>query len=130
VTRIAIPIFRLRVSPVFDSSTRILFIDIEKDREVDRKEIYLDELSLTERVRIFQKSGITTVICGGISDVMESMLSRVKIDLISNISGEIEQVLAAYLTKRLDNPRFLMPGVGRNFFNDGVQTKERNHESH
>ena len=111
MTRIAVPIFRSRISPVFDSCTRILLVDIQKNREIDRKEIFLDELSLTERVTILRKSGVTTVLCGGISGIMEKMLSSAKIDLISDISGTIDGVLAAYLAGNLDAPQFRMPEV-------------------
>ena len=108
--RVAIPIFRSRVSPVFDSCTRVLLVDIEKNREIERNEIYLDELSLTERVTIIQKSKVTTVICGGISDMLQNMLRGVDIKLRTGIAGEVDQVVAAYLSKALDEPRFHMPG--------------------
>ena len=101
MTRIAIPIFRRRVSPVFDSCARVLLVDIEKDREVDRNEFYLDALSLNERLTILHKSGVNVVICSGISEVMEKMVVGKKIELIGNITGEIESVLKAYLTGEL-----------------------------
>jgi hypothetical protein len=88
VTRVAIPIFRKKMSPVFDSCSRVLLVDIVKNREVDRKEIYLDSLSLTDRLAILLKSGVSVVICGGISNVMENMVVGVKIDLFCNITGE------------------------------------------
>ena len=94
-----------------DTCTRILVVDIETGREIDRKEIYLDALSLTERVTILRKSSVHTVICGGISDTLVNMLSGAKFTLISDISGEIEQVLAAYLAGSLNDSRFLMPGA-------------------
>ena len=70
MTRIAIPIFRMKVSPVFDSCTRVLLVDIEKDREVDRKEFYLDALSLNERLTILHKSGVDV----GIADAFVYIL--------------------------------------------------------
>lgn len=103
----------MRVSPVFDTCTRILVVDMETHREIDRKEIYLDSLSLTERVAILRKSGVHTVICAGISDTLANMLAGAKITLISDISGEIEPVLAAYLDEKLDDARFRMPGAAR-----------------
>ena len=108
--RVAIPIFRSRVSPVLDSCTSVLLVDVEESRELERKEIYLDELSLTERVTLIQKSKVKTVICGGISDILQNMLRSSDIDLITGIAGEVDQVVAAYLSKGLDEPRFHMPG--------------------
>jgi predicted Fe-Mo cluster-binding NifX family protein len=112
--RVAIPIFRARVSPVFDECTRVLFVDIENDREVERKEMYLDEFSLTERLSILQKSGVSTVICGGISDLLQNMLQSARISLIMGIAGEVDQVLTAFIDEGLDESRFQMPGFKRN----------------
>jgi hypothetical protein len=38
------------------------------------------------------------------------MLQSAKIYLISGIAGEIDEVVAAYLSKRLNEQRFHMPG--------------------
>jgi predicted Fe-Mo cluster-binding NifX family protein len=130
VIRIAIPIFKNKVSPVFDSCTRVFLVDIEENREVDRKEIYLDALALTERVTILLKSGVETVICGGISDVMESMLMGVKIDLVSDITGEIDHVLKAYLDQGLDQTQFRIPGFRPDSHKKGTNARERDHENH
>ena len=110
MVRVAIPTFRSRVSPVLDSCTRVLLVEVEHNREIERNEIYLDELSLTERMNIFRKSHVTTVICGGISDILQNMLRGSDIDLITGIAGEVDQVVGAYLSKGLDEPRFHMPG--------------------
>ena len=72
--RVAIPVFRARISPALDTCTRVLLIDLEEKREIERREIYLDEFSLSERVNILQNAGVETVICGGISDLLHNML--------------------------------------------------------
>jgi predicted Fe-Mo cluster-binding NifX family protein len=130
LNRVAIPIFRKKVSPVFDSCSRVLLVDIVNNREVDRKELYLDALSLTDRVTILQKSGVAVVICGGVSDVMESMLMGLKIDLISDIAGEIDHVLKAYLDQGLDQTQFHIPGFRPDSHRKGTNARERDHENH
>ncbi|MGD8367679.1 MAG: hypothetical protein PVG78_08555 [Desulfobacterales bacterium] len=128
VIRVAIPIFKERVSPVLDSCTRVVLVDIVNDHEVDRKELYLDALSLTERVRILCKSKVAAVVCGGISELLETMLTSAGIDLIGDITGEVDQVLAAYLAKGLDDPRFHMPGLQSVPHPKGIHGKENDHE--
>jgi len=120
VTRVAIPIFRMKVSPVFDSCARVLLVDIEEDREVDRKEFYLDALSLNERLTILHKSGVDIVICSGISEVMEKMVLGKKIELISNITGEIETVLLLWQHKK---PIFVIPAEAGNQEKSGCRIK-------
>ena len=128
--RVAIPVFRKKVSPVFDTCTRVLLVDIENNREIDRKELYLDALSLTERMTLLLKSGVSVIICGGISDVMENMLVGKRIDLIDNITGKIENVLSAYRNKELSRPQFQLPGHYEASNGRGPNARELNHESY
>ena len=108
--RVAVPIFKSRISPVFDTCTRVLVIDFDQDREIQREEIYLDKFSLSERVSILQNLQVTTFICGGISEVFHKMLRTPGNRLISGIAGEVEEILAAFLSDRLYEPQFQMPG--------------------
>ncbi|MGD8985611.1 MAG: NifB/NifX family molybdenum-iron cluster-binding protein [Desulfobacteraceae bacterium] len=110
MTRIAIPIFKSRVSPVLDTCTRILVVDIEEKREIERREIYQEEFSLSERVNTLKKAHVATVICGGISDVLHNMFNSENISVITGIAGEAEEVVAAFMAHRLNEPRFYMPG--------------------
>ena len=87
-------------------------------------EIYLDALSLTERITILRKSGVSAVICGAISGTLVNMLSGAKIGLVSDISGEIESVLAAYLAGNLRDSRFRMPGSPANAHPKVISAKE------
>jgi len=110
MTSIGIPVFQSRVSPVFDTCTTVLVIKFEQDREIERGETYLDELSLTDRANILLKLNITVLICGGISDVLYNMLKNAGIRLISGIAGRVDQVFDAFISGHLDEPRFYMPG--------------------
>ena len=74
----------------------------------------MDEMSLTERCRIFAKLGVTIVICGGVSEVFSNMLMGANIRLINGIAGEIDDVITAFLEERLDMPQFYMPGFRQN----------------
>ncbi len=114
MVRVAIPIFRSRVSPVFDSCTRVIVVDTEHNQEIERSEIHLNGLSLIERVSVLQKSRVKTIICGAISDMFQNMLQNIKIYLIIGIAGEVDQVVGAYLSERLNDPQFYMPGFKSN----------------
>ncbi|MFO7986248.1 MAG: NifB/NifX family molybdenum-iron cluster-binding protein [Desulfatiglandaceae bacterium] len=110
MAKVGIPIFQSRVSPVFDTCTRLLLITFEQDREIERTEIYLDKLPLTERVNILRQLDVTVLICGGISDLLYNMLSNLKIRLITGIAGKADQVFDAFISNHLHEPRFFMPG--------------------
>ena len=107
---LAIPIFKSRVSPVFDSCRRLLLIDFEDTRQISRKEFDLDNFSLRERLQILEKNDVAVIICGGISDVFHAILSNSNILLISGICGNVDEVIKAHIDGRLNDPCFFMPG--------------------
>ena len=107
---IAVPIFKSRISPVFDTCTRLLLIEFEDGREITRKEFDLDKFSLRERLKILENNDVAVVICGGISDVFYALLSNSNILLICGICGHVDEVIKAHFDGRLDDPCFFMPG--------------------
>jgi predicted Fe-Mo cluster-binding NifX family protein len=111
--RVGIPIFESRVSPVLDTCKRLLVIDIDGSREVNRVEISLEKINLTERIEVFTRWGIRKIICAGVSEIMCKYLAARNIVMISGIAGELEKILNAYICNKLDDPCFIMPGKSR-----------------
>ncbi len=110
MNRIAIPVFKSRISPVFDSCSRVLLVDLEHYRETKRAEITFEDLSVLERLRILSRLGVTNVICAGISQSFHDKLTTAKISPITGIVGEVDEVLSAFMRDGLNDPRFYMPG--------------------
>jgi predicted Fe-Mo cluster-binding NifX family protein len=110
VATLAIPVFRSRIAPVFDFCFLVLVIPVEHDREGERSELRFQNLSLSERVSALQRQGVTTLICGGISRTMHAILESSGISVITGIAGEVDEVLSAFESHRLDDPKFRMPG--------------------
>ncbi len=110
MAKVAVPVFRSRVAPVFDSCLRVWVIHIEGDVQTERSELHLFGVSPTERVRALTREGVTTLICGGISDGLHTLLESLGICVVCGIAGQFEDVLAAFMSNRLDNPEFYMPG--------------------
>jgi predicted Fe-Mo cluster-binding NifX family protein len=110
MNRIAIPVFKSRVSPVFDSCARLLLVDLDQDQEIARSEILFEGLSEIERLKMLKQSGVYTIICGGISDGFYKKITNADISMIIGIAGEVNQVLAAFRCNRLGESCFCMPG--------------------
>lgn len=108
--RVAIPTFQNRISPVLDSCRHMLLLDIENGNEMDRRNVYLGEMCLTERCGIFKNLDVAMVICGGISEILANMLKGSNIRLLNGIAGDIDDVITAFLEDDLDKPQFYMPG--------------------
>ncbi|MDD5524745.1 MAG: NifB/NifX family molybdenum-iron cluster-binding protein [Smithella sp.] len=112
--KIALAVWGNIISPVFDS-TRMALIAESRDGKVvsSRHEWLGPELPYSRALRL---SGwdIRVLICGAISAGFASTIEVYGIEVIPFISGEVQQVLDAYLNGTLTADVFHMPGfVGR-----------------
>jgi predicted Fe-Mo cluster-binding NifX family protein len=112
VSTVALPVFQSRIAPVFDSAVRVLLLHIEDQHELDRSELHTNNLSGPERVAALRRAGVNMLICAGISNITHQMLESAGIRVTPGIVGQVEEVIGAYLSNRLDDPRFSMPGHG------------------
>ena len=108
--RIAIPVFKKRVSPIFDTCTRLAIIDFDDHKEVSRQEVSLENFSTVERFNLLKKMDVHVLICCAISEEMDHMINGLGLQLISGIVGNVNKVLNAYFNNYLDDPSFHMPG--------------------
>jgi predicted Fe-Mo cluster-binding NifX family protein len=108
--KIAIPLWNDRISPVFDTATRLLVVEVAGQEESSRFETILDEEDLARRCLRINRLGVDVLICGAISRPYSRILSASGINIIPQISGLVEDVLRAYFKGELSHPRFLMPG--------------------
>jgi predicted Fe-Mo cluster-binding NifX family protein len=122
--RIAIPIWDDKISPVLDTASKLLVVEVEDRKETSRFEIYLDEHELSRRCIRIRGMDVDLLICGAVSRPFYRMLMGSGINIIQDISGHPEEVLKAYLNERLLHSGFFMPGCkgnrekrGRNHIN-------------
>ena len=112
MSTVAFPVFQSRIAPVFDTAVRVLLLQIEHQHELARSELHTKNLSGPERVAALRRAGVNTLVCAGISNVTHTMLESADIRVTPGIVGQVEEVIGAYLNKRLDDPRFFMHGHG------------------
>lgn len=111
--KIAVSIWEGKVSPVFDTASRLLILDVEDKREKSRFETYLEEQALTRKCSRIRVLGVDILICGAISRYFYGMLTSSGISVIPWICGPASEVLEAYLGGTLFHSRFSMPGCDR-----------------
>lgn len=112
--RIAIPIWDDKISPVLDTATKLLVVEIEDKKEASRFEIYLDEHELSRRCLRIRGMDVDVLICGAVSRPFYRMLMASGINIIQDISGPPDDVLNAYFHGKLFHSGFLMPGCKGN----------------
>ena len=108
--KIAIPIYNDSISNVFDFAHKLLLVEIENCREVGRSEVALQVQSLPERAGSLKPLGVDVLLCGAISRALANMVTASGIEVLPYVTGPVDDVLQAYLTGRLIQPRFIMPG--------------------
>jgi predicted Fe-Mo cluster-binding NifX family protein len=108
--KVAIPIFRSRVSPVFDWCKWLLLVRIRSGRKETRGEIEVGGLDLLERVERLSNAGTDVLICGAIGVVLVQLLESRGIKVIPGVAGEVEDVIHALASDEFPHERFLMPG--------------------
>jgi len=128
-----IPVFKNRVSPVFDWCSNLLVVEIQSGREVGRSEVAAADTDPVGQVDQVVKLGVGLVVCGGIGEILLGLIEASKIRVIPGVSGDIDDVLAALIAGELPHPRFMMPGcaghrgqhrLGR-FWRQNPQTRTR-----
>ena len=112
--KIAVPIWNDKISPVFDTASRLLIINTKNLSEIERFEIYLGEQDISKRCLLIHSLKVNVLICGAISRSFSMMLMSTGVKIISEISGLAEDVLQAYLHGSLSNSKYLMPGCKTN----------------
>ncbi len=112
--KIAITIWNERVSPVFDVARNIVVLDIEK-KAIKQKslEAFANDQPEYKASRLVQLE-VNTLICGAISRYYARVISTHRIKIIPFISGEIDDIIQAFLSDTLPNPRLVMPGCCAN----------------
>ena len=108
--RVAIPVWRGRVSPVLDVAEKVLLVEVDTGHEVSRNLERFDSCLLPQRARRFSELGVDVVICGAISQPLADMLLASEIRVFPCIIGDVEDVLKSYLDDGVTDPSFFMPG--------------------
>ncbi|MFB3779444.1 MAG: NifB/NifX family molybdenum-iron cluster-binding protein [Bryobacteraceae bacterium] len=110
--KIAIPSWQGRVSPVFDSASSLLLLEIDKGREAGREEKPLTRTDALARAGEVLRLGVDVLICGAISAPLETALLSAGVRVHGFVCGPVEEVISAFLRGGLSGPAHRMPGCG------------------
>ena len=108
--KVAVPTLAGRVSPVFDVARSLTVVDVEGDMEVGRGAAILEETEPAPRARRVAQLGVNVLICGAVSMPLEAMLVSAGVQVILHVCGPVEEVLQAFVSGRLTDQTFVMPG--------------------
>jgi predicted Fe-Mo cluster-binding NifX family protein len=117
--KVAVTIWKGRISPVADLTQELLVVDIGGQSITSHHHEHFDDDSLFYRARKLDDLGVKTFICGAISSFYGALVEGYGIRLISFVHGQVDEVLDAFLNNALVNPRFVMRGYLRDTMREG-----------
>ena len=95
---------------MFDVSRQVQVLDIEKGQVVGRHEALLPGTDPQTQASVLMMLGPQVLICGAISLAMADRLATTNIQVLPFTAGNVEEVLAAWLTGNLPSQALSMPG--------------------
>lgn len=109
--KIGVTRYQGRVSPVFDSSTFILKLEIKDNKEIKREEFNIDFSEPNKRIERLKEKEIEVLICGAVSEYLLHLLERANILVYPFVAGEVNEVIKAFIhDKGFLTTNFSMPG--------------------
>jgi len=105
------------VSPVFDVAENLMLVEVADSHEVGRQEVAVTATDPTKRAQQVAQLPADVLICGAISWPLELALRSAGVRVISQICGQVDEVMRSFLLGDLENDVFRMPGCcGRRRF--------------
>jgi predicted Fe-Mo cluster-binding NifX family protein len=89
------------VAPCFEYCATMAVFTTENGRVVDQVDFHLQSREPFDRVRLLRDQKVDTVICGGMQDIYEDVLRTWGFEVISWVSGNVDDLLDMYLRGRL-----------------------------
>ncbi|MCK4513192.1 NifB/NifX family molybdenum-iron cluster-binding protein [bacterium] len=108
--RVGIAIWGRKISPVLDVSEAVLVVEFSGGERTDIETVELGGWGMMRRARLIGDLGLDTLICGALSDRLAGLLAWRGVRVIPWVSGDVDDVLSAFVDGKLSGQRFAMPG--------------------
>jgi len=102
-----------RIAPVFDSARQICIVEVQSGRIVQEdREPLTGDLPVHMALRL-KELGVATLVCGAISRPLREMLTGCGIRAVPFVSGDLSEVIRAWVSGKFNRSAFAMPGCLR-----------------
>jgi predicted Fe-Mo cluster-binding NifX family protein len=113
--KVAIPLFKDRISPRFDFSPEIWIVELDNGEVVNQEKWPIDTFDLQQRIDQLTSKGVHKIICGGIDSFCIDQLGNRGIDVIHNVAGEAGKALNLFIRGVLRPGSYCNGRRGRGF---------------
>lgn len=94
---VAIPRFGEEVAPCFEYSATITIFHVVKGEVLNQTDFTLQSQHPFDRFRLLRDQGVETLICGGLEEKFEDLVSAHGIQVISWVSGSVQDLLEQFI---------------------------------
>lgn len=108
--KIALAVWGNRISPVFDTSTTVLIVEVANGVELNRSILKIDEVGPIRRPKFLKEQGVNVLICGAITKEVTAACESSELEIIPFICGNVEQIVTAKIKGNSIREMFCMPG--------------------
>lgn len=95
---------------MFDVARQLLVVDVEDGEVAGREVRAIEAAAPPQRAARVAAMGVDVLICGAISRPLEGMLTAAGVSVVPQTCGPVEEVLGAFVSGRLQDGAYLMPG--------------------
>jgi predicted Fe-Mo cluster-binding NifX family protein len=99
--KIAVPVFRDRISSRLDCSETFLLLTLEQGKVVRHQQMRLLYTDPREKILLLVREGVQLVICGGLTRTYAMMLHDAHIEVIPWVQGKVADVLREFIAGTL-----------------------------
>jgi len=111
--KIALSTYKDNLSIAFDFADTLQIFSVENKMAKKENVCLLNNINPTSRAAEIKKMNAEIVICGCISRCSYEALTQLGIEVVSHVSGSVNEIITAYLNDEISNQKFSMPGFGR-----------------
>jgi predicted Fe-Mo cluster-binding NifX family protein len=99
-----------RIAPLFDATRQVCVVERNANNRATRRLRSFRRTAPVRKVLRLVEWGVATLVCGAISQPLESILAAHGIEVIDYVAGDVDEVIEAWLQGRIDDAAFAMPG--------------------
>ena len=104
IMNVALPILNNQIAPCFEVAREFEIVLIKNSKIISSKNIKCLASEGFMRVRLLRLHEIHTLICNGIKSFYQNQIMAMRINVIPNVSGSIEDTLNNFLTGNIKSP--------------------------
>ena len=99
--KVAIALFKDRISPRFDVCPEIWIVELRDGEVINEEKWPMASFNLQQRLDQLASKGVDKIICGGIDSLSRNQLGNRGIDVVQDIIGDAGMVIDLLMKGRL-----------------------------